>query len=87
MARTNAGATAGRRNWTPQELGVLRKMAPTRPVGLIANELRRSEAAVRSKASQESISFGSPERSPYGKPVARKSARTTRGTGSRGKGR
>lgn len=69
--------TSGRRSWTEKELATLGKMAATRPVGLIAYELDRTEAAVRNKAHTEGISFRSPERSPYGKPAAtkRKAAR------------
>lgn len=69
--------TSGRRGWTGKELATLGKMAATRPVRLIAYELDRTEAAVRNKAHTEGISFRSPERSLYGKPVApkRKAAR------------
>ena len=59
----------GRRSWSEKELATLRKMAPTRPVGIIAYQLGRTESAVRGKAFVERISFASPERSPYGKPA------------------
>jgi hypothetical protein len=61
--------------WRPEQVKLLRKMAPTRPVGLIAHELGRTESAVRSKAQQEGISFASPERSPYGKPATSRGKR------------
>jgi hypothetical protein len=41
--------------WTKQDLATLKKMAPTRPIGIIANELGRSTTSVRSKAQREGI--------------------------------
>jgi hypothetical protein len=58
-----------RRTWSEADVAKLAKMAPTRPAGIIAYQLKRTEAAVRNKAHLEGISFGSPERSPYGKPT------------------
>jgi hypothetical protein len=72
---TRNGQQTGRRGWSEKELATLGKMAGTRPVGIIAYELGRTESAVRNKAFAERISFGSPERSPYGKPASSGKAR------------
>ena len=79
--------TASRRNpWLPEHVDRLRRMAASRPVGLIAYELGRTESSVRSKAHQEGISFDSPERSPYGKPASRgKTARRGKRAGGAGR--
>jgi hypothetical protein len=69
--------------WSEESIAELRKMAPTRPVGIIANTLGRSETSVRAKAAREGISFGSPERSPYGKPA--KSSSRSKGKKSKAK--
>jgi hypothetical protein len=61
--------------WTKQDLATLKKMAPTRPIGLVAHELGRTEAAIRGKAGREGISFGRPERSPYGRPTMKRPAK------------
>jgi hypothetical protein len=52
--------------WQPSEIGMLRNLAgqntPTRVIGL---KLGRTEAAVRTKASQQGISLEPHNRSPY----------------------
>lgn len=72
-----AKQAAIRRPWSDKDLATLSKMAPTRPVGIIAYTLKRTEAAVRNKAHIERISFRSPERSPYGKPISSGRKRAT----------
>jgi len=85
--KKTAGAKkkAVRRSWSEKDLETLRKMAPTRPAGLIAYELGRTEGALRNKAHTEGISFGSPERSPYGKPATRGKKKSSRAKASRKK--
>ena len=51
---------------TPGQVETLRRMAPTRPAGIIGYTLGRSKAAIYSKAYEEEISLAPPERSPYG---------------------
>ena len=64
-----------RQSWTKADVATLRKMAKARPVGIVAYELGRSVAAIRGKAASEGISFGRPERSPYGRPTLKRPAR------------
>jgi hypothetical protein len=66
MAKTPA---KHRQSWSKADVAALRKMAKKRPAGIVAHELGRSVAAIRGKAASEGISFGRPERSPYGRPV------------------
>lgn len=56
------------KQYTPEDIKTIKKMAPTRPVGIIAHELGRTEDAIYKKAAELKISFERPERSPYGKP-------------------
>lgn len=56
------------KRWTDEDINTLRKMAKTRPVGIIAYELKRSEPSVYQKAQEIGISLMPPERSPYGRP-------------------
>lgn len=56
------------KHWTPEEQAKLRRMAPTRPVGIIADTLDRTEDAVRSKAHRLHVPLAPPERPPYGRP-------------------
>jgi hypothetical protein len=58
----------GGQPWTPVDETRLQRMAPTRPVGIIANELGRSEAAIRAKAQELHVPLNPPERPPYGRP-------------------
>lgn len=51
--------------WTAKELAKLKKMAARRPVGIIANELGRTEIAVRGKAQREGFSMQPAERKPH----------------------
>lgn len=51
--------------WSQTDIRKLKSMASTRPVGIIAHVLGRSEAAVRAKAAAESISLHPSNRSPY----------------------
>ena len=53
------------KDWTAKEIAKLKKMAARRPVGIIANELGRTEIAVRGKAQREGFSMKPPERKPY----------------------
>jgi hypothetical protein len=64
-----------RESWSKQDESTLKKMAPTRPAPLIANQLGRTVAAIRGKARALDVSFGRPERSPYGKPEIRRGRR------------
>lgn len=59
------GQSQGGKDWTPQEVGTLKRLAQTTPAPLIADKLRRTEDAIRSKAQREHISFGRLNRSPY----------------------
>ena len=53
--------------WTDDEVQRLRDLNDSNtPAGLIANELGRTDNAVRSKAQAEGISLSPPNRSPYG---------------------
>lgn len=56
-----------RREWTTAEVNKLKKMASRRPAGIIAYELDRSIASVRSKVQTLGISMKPAERSPYGR--------------------
>ena len=86
MATTRIASRRAR--WQPDQVARLRKMASTRPVGLIASELGRTESAVRSKAHQEGISIDSSGRAAYGKPaLARRAAANGGKAQSRGRGR
>ena len=63
MAKTppNSG-----KDWTPADEAKLRKLARgNTPTGLIAHDLGRSEAAVRSKASELDVSLKPTNQSPY----------------------
>jgi hypothetical protein len=60
------------KNWSTEDLSKLKKMAPTRPVGIMAYELGRTEDSIRAKAHQQNISLNPPERSPYGRPNKKK---------------
>ena len=52
--------------WTAPQIAKLERLAQgNTPTGLIAWELGRSPAAVRSKASEERVSHDPPNRSPY----------------------
>jgi len=54
------------KHWTPRDVATLERLAEgNTPTGLIAWHLGRSEAAVRSKASDKRISLDPPNRSPY----------------------
>lgn len=53
------------KDWSSSEVSKLRKLAAgNTPTGLIAHDLGRSEAAVRSKASEEKISLKPTNQSP-----------------------
>ena len=56
-----------REPWTKKDLAKLQKMASRRPVGIIAYELGRTEAAIRTKAQLEGLSMKPAERKPYGR--------------------
>lgn len=58
-----------RREWTPADETKAVQMAPTRPVGIIANTLGRTEDAIRAKVQELGGSFGGADRPPYGKPA------------------
>lgn len=65
MAKTpkNSG-----KSWTSSDVQKLRELSRgNTPTGLIAYKLRRSEDAVRSKASNENISLKPTNKSPYNK--------------------
>lgn len=52
--------------WTNTEVAKLQKLAKgNTPTGLIAHDLGRSEAAVRSKASEQNVSLKPTNQSPY----------------------
>jgi hypothetical protein len=54
------------KDWRPSEVQHLKKEAKgNTPTGLIANKHGRSEAAIRSKASEENISLKPTNQSPY----------------------
>lgn len=55
------------KSWTNEDVNKLKKMAGTRPTGIIAYELGRSENAIYAKASKEDISLNPSNRSPYNK--------------------
>lgn len=57
-----------RASWSKQDVATLKKMAKRRPVGIIAYELGRTEAAIRNKVRTLGLSMKPPERSPYGRP-------------------
>ena len=52
------------KHWSTDEVRDLKRLAPTTPAPLIADRVGRSESAITSKASEENISFGKPNRSP-----------------------
>ena len=55
-----------RKAWTQKEVVQLRKEANgNTPTGLIAHSHGRSEAAIRSKASEENVSLKPTNKSPY----------------------
>lgn len=54
-----------RKPWTGDDVAKLKRMAPRRPVGIIANELKRTEDAIRNKAQEEGFSMAPAERPPY----------------------
>lgn len=56
------------KKWSDENIAVLKKMSKTRPVGLIAYELKRSEKAVYKKAAELKVSLMPPEKPPYGRP-------------------
>ncbi len=67
MALKNQGTRNQGERWTPEQLRTMRKLAKgDTPTGLIAMDLGRTEAAIRSKAAREKISLEPPNRSPYG---------------------
>ena len=51
--------------WTQEDIKKLEKMAGTRPTGIIAYELGRSEASIYAKAAKEEISLNPSNKSPY----------------------
>ncbi len=53
--------------WTQEEVKKLQKMAGTRPTGIIAYELGKSESSIYAKASKENISLNPSNKSPYNK--------------------
>ena len=57
-----------RQPWSDKDEKTLERMVPTRPVGIIAHTLGRTEDAVRNKAHEVGVSLNPPERSPYGRP-------------------
>ena len=62
MAEENAGNP-----WTNEEVERLRELAAgNTPTRVIALKLGRGEGAIYSKASEEGISLGPPNQSPYG---------------------
>lgn len=53
--------------WTPQQVNQLKDLAAgNTPTRIIAMKLERTEAAVRSKASDENVSLKPTNQSPYG---------------------
>jgi hypothetical protein len=56
-----------RKPWTKKELATLKKTAARRPVGVIANELGRTAAAIRAKANAEGFSMKPAKRKRYGR--------------------
>lgn len=52
--------------WTKEDERRLRELAKKTPTGLIAHDLKRTEEAVRSKASDLGISLKPTNQSPYG---------------------
>lgn len=54
------------KHWSPQDVSQLKQLAKgNTPTGLIAYKIGRTEDAVRSKASDESISLKPTNQSPY----------------------
>jgi hypothetical protein len=54
------------KSWTPQDVRELKNLAShNTPTGVIGLKLGRTEDAVRSKASQESVSLKPTNQSPY----------------------
>ena len=62
--------TITRRPWSDKDIAKLSKLASTRPVGVIADEMGRTEAALRNKAHAEGISFRAAKRT--GKTASKK---------------
>jgi hypothetical protein len=63
MAKTPANHG---KHWTPEEVKSLEKLAdPNTPTRVIALKLKRTEDAVKSKASEEEISLKPVNQSPY----------------------
>jgi hypothetical protein len=57
--------------WTDNDIKKLQQLANgNTPTGLIANELQRTEDAVRNKASEENISLKPTNQSPYDRNVS-----------------
>jgi hypothetical protein len=54
-----------REPWSKKEVAKLEKMAARRPVGIIASELERTEAAIRNKVRELGLSMKPAERKPY----------------------
>jgi hypothetical protein len=54
-----------REPWSKKEVAKLEKMAARRPIGIIANELGRTEAAIRNKVREQGMSMKPAERKPY----------------------
>jgi hypothetical protein len=61
------------KKWTKEDIKILKKLRDKNtPTGLIAYELKRSEEAIRSKASDENISLKPTNQSPYDRKVSQK---------------
>lgn len=61
------------KRWTKEDVAALKKLAKgNTPTGLIAHELGRTEAAVRTKASDEDVSLKPPNQSPYNRQKPKK---------------
>jgi hypothetical protein len=59
--------TKHRQPWGPDEVSELKKLIKgNTPTPLIAHKLKRTEAAVRAKSSDEGLSLKPTNRSPYG---------------------
>lgn len=46
-----------KRPWTDEELAILRRLAPTRPISHVARQLSRSIGSVRGAAQKHGIQF------------------------------
>lgn len=54
------------KEWTSAEVNKLKKLAKSNtPTGLISDSMRRTEDAIRSKASEERVSLKPTNQSPY----------------------